>query len=179
MHIMKDSLQIEQSQFEKQDSIYRKLFLNNPHRIDYEKFPDIQRADIDLVIKNRSNKPVRISEKYRPYDYGDILFEVWSVYPNKKGWVYETKADILAYWFPARVVIIEIQKVREIFENNGISMKTTLPEKTRQMTEIEIEGNIYKPYLISAKNEGYVSLSLAFSLGDLDKLGIKYSVINL
>lgn len=176
---MKDSLKVEQSQFDKQDELYRQWFNNNPHRIDYNKYPDIQRADIDLVIKNRVGRPLKISEKYRPYDYGDILFEIFSTYPNKHGWSLESKADILSYWFPTRVVIIDIQKVVETFERNEMGKKVWLPDQMKELITMEIDGNIYHPYLIRAVNEGYSSISLAFKFEDLENLGIKFSVIPL
>ncbi len=176
---MKDSLKVEQSQFEKQDELYRQWFNNNPHRIDYNKYPDIQRADIDLVIKNRQGNPVKISEKYRPYDYGDILFEVWSVFPNKHGWALESKADILAYWFPTRVVIIDILKTVEIFERNEISKQMHLIEDSKELCSFILNNKTYYFWVVRAINQTYSSLSVALKYEHLDKLGIKYSVISL
>lgn len=176
---MKDSLKVEKSQFEKNDKIYRKLFLNNPHRVDYNKYPEIQRADIDLVIKNRQGNPVRISEKYRKVDYGDILFEVYSVFPNDRGWAMGSKADILAYWFPTRVVIIDMKKVVEVFEKNEVTKKIHLIETSKALHSMILNGKTFYPYIIRADNKGYSTLSITLKFEDLDKLGIKYSVIQL
>lgn len=176
---MKDSLKVEQSQFEKQDRIYRHLFGHEPHRLDYDKYTDAQRDDIDLVIKNNSGRPLKISEKYRPFDYGDVLFEVWSVFPNDKGWGCESKADIMTYWTPTKLTIIDIRKTVEIFERNEISKQMHLIEDSKELCSFILNHKTYYFWVVRAINQTYSSLSVALKYEHLDKLGIKYSVIPL
>lgn len=177
VHDFKDSLKVEQSQFERQDNFYRHLFGHEPNRLDYDKYPEAQREDIDLTITNKAGKVKTISEKYRPYDYNDILLEVFSVFPNKKGWAMDSHADILAYWFPSRLFLLDMVQIKTMFTKNSISKKVHLIDGSAERVKIEINGSEYNPLLIRARNKTYSSLSLVLSFEDLYKLGINYSLI--
>lgn len=179
IHDFNNSLKIEQSQYEKQDELYLKLFGNKPVRIDYKKYPEIQREDIDLIIKNRQGNPIKISEKYRQHDYGDILLEVFSVFPNKHGWSLDSKSDVLAYWFPTRVVLLDIKKIVEIFENNEITKQMHLIDSGKELCSFIINHKTYYFWVVRARNETYYSLSVALKFEHLDKLGINCRVIPL
>lgn len=179
IHDFNNCLQVEQSQFERQDTVYRRLFGNEPHRIDYNMFPLAQREDIDLTITNKAGEVKTISEKYRPNDYNDILLEVFSVFPNDKGWAMESHADILAYWFPSRLVLLDMVQIKTLFTKNSISKKVHLIDGSAECVKIEIDGSEYNPLLVRARNKTYSSLSLVLSFEDLYKLGINYSLIPL
>ena len=179
IHDFNNSLKVEQSQFDKQDKLYFKLFGNKPYRIDYEKYPNVQREDIDLVIKNKEGNPIKISEKYRPIDYNDILLEVYSVFPNKIGWALESKADILTYWFPNRVIILDIPKIVDIFESNEITKQMHIIDSGKELCSFIINHKTYYFWVVRARNDTYYSLSVVLKFEHLDKLGINYRVIPL
>lgn len=179
VHNIKDSLNVERSQFERQDNFYRHLFGHEPNRLDYEVYPDAQREDIDLTITNREGKQLTISEKYRPVDYGDILFEIWSVYPNKHGWGMDSKADILTYWTPFRLFVIDMPSVVTLFNRNRVSEKISLINGVMEDNELELDGVTYNIKVIRALNTTYSSLSVAIDTQNLTQMGIRYGLIPL
>lgn len=177
VHNITESLKVEQSQFERQDGVYRRLFGHKPHRIDYNMFPDTQRDDIDLTIMNKAGIWKTISEKYRPVDYGDILLEVWSVFPNKHGWAMFSHAKVLAYWFPTRLVLLDMHSIVDTFRRNRISEQVYLIDTTRERVTLTIDGEEYNPWVIRAVNTTYSSISVALNFESIERLGISYSLI--
>lgn len=179
IHDFKDSLQVEQSQFERQDEVYRRMFGHEPNRLDYDKYTEAQRDDIDLTITNHAGEVKTISEKYRPIDYNDILFEVFSVFPNDHGWIMKSKADILAYWFPQRLVLLDMKQLVKTFTENKISEQLWLIDSTRKVIALRFGNKQFSTWCIRALNKTYSSLSVTLGFSQLDRLKINYSLIPL
>jgi len=66
---------------------------------------EFQRKDIDLTLKFE-DKEIHLSEKFRKEDYGDFLIELYSKYPEKKGWMENNEADFIAYFTSQKVYFI-------------------------------------------------------------------------
>lgn len=67
----------------------------------------LQRQDIDLSLSFEDGRNVAVSEKFREHDYGDLLLEIYSKYPERTGWIHKSAAERLAYFFPARMFWID------------------------------------------------------------------------
>ncbi len=65
-----------------------------------------QRMDIDVQL-NFEHGCYEVSEKFRDHDYGDLLLEIYSKYPQRPGWIQTSKAQRLAYFFPKRMFWID------------------------------------------------------------------------
>ena len=78
-----------------------------------------QMSDIDITIdvdvksgqiKNHYN----ISEKFRTDDYGDMFIELYSKYPNVKGWGPTTEADLIFYHTPKNLYYIDAKDIKSV-----------------------------------------------------------------
>jgi hypothetical protein len=105
-HNFWSSLKVERDKAVFADEFYSNVFeVENIIRFDTESERDIdfQRADIDVQLyawERHSN----VSEKFRAIDYNDLYIELYSMYPNVKGWMQNSSADHLAYFFPTRLI---------------------------------------------------------------------------
>ena len=76
-HLLVESLEYEKSCFSKQDEFHRKRGILNIRCFNNDD-PDekeLQRKDIDLELISKTGQVVSVSEKNRPTNYGDLLFE--------------------------------------------------------------------------------------------------------
>lgn len=176
VHDFNNSLKTEQSNFSIQDNFYLKHFGHLPHRVDFEKFPGIQRQDIDLHIENRERRVFSISEKFRPDSYGDILFEIYSVYSTEPGWSLTSKADLLAYFLPDTIVLLNMKQMTDILKRNNLKDQICYQEESFRHKTIYIDDNEYFVPVIRANNKGYFSLSIALNTEQLKKIGVRHKV---
>lgn len=180
---IEDSIRLERENWPRADKFYLEHLCQNPKRfvrVDYDKHPDIQRNDIDLVILNESDELFKISEKKRDRDWEDILIEIYSCYSDKIGWGMDSKANKLAYYLPSSVVILEMQPIVEIMRRNRMTEQIDWIDFRKKNIKVEMDGNTFEVPEIKARNqhketqEVYHSLSICLNRQQLDKLGIKY-----
>lgn len=148
---------------------------------------EFQKKDIDLTI-SLADRSIHISEKFRKDDYGDLLIELFSKYPDIKGWMNNSAADYITYFTPHKVYVINKLELlnwyqTENFEdkiNLEISNFHTLNERKSSRKKIEYtssKGNSFFIHLIQAYNKTkdaeWHTLSLAISWNDLEKEGIQ------
>ena len=80
---------------------------------------EFQRKDIDLSLKI-DDKIIHISEKFRKDDFGDLLIELYSKYPNKKGWMKNSEADFITYFCPKTIYIVNKKDLLSWFDSESI-----------------------------------------------------------
>jgi hypothetical protein len=82
---------------------------------------EMQRQGIDrILVSKRDNSQLKVEYKTdtKAHQTGNVFVETVSVdAAQKRGWVYTSKADVLAYWIPGRSVIytIHFSTLREVF----------------------------------------------------------------
>jgi hypothetical protein len=112
-----------------------------------------QRAGIDRVIQLKSGKTVKIDEKVRSKDWGDIAIERWSDRRKKTpGWVQkDLDCDFIAYAFipSQRCYLLPFLTLR----------KAWILEGRRWCELAEEESGGFK--IILAENNGYTTESIA------------------
>jgi hypothetical protein len=148
---------------------------------------EFQKKDIDLTIV-LPDRNIHISEKFRKDDYGDLLIELFSKYPDVKGWMNNSAADYITYFTPHKVYVINKLELlnwyqTENFEdkiNLEISNFHTLNERKSSRKKIEYtssKGHSFFIHLIQAYNKTmdaeWHTLSLAISWNELEKEGIQ------
>lgn len=179
VHDFNYSLKTEKSNFEKQDAFYLEHFGNKPQRIDFEKYPEIQKKDIDLYIKNKEGIIKSVSEKYRPAKHSDIAFEIFSKYSTDKGWSMDSEADLLAYFLPNNVVLLDMPSMVDILNRNRMTKQIDDINEQLKYKDIWIDGETYFVPVIKALNKGYFSLSIAFNEKQLKRMGVRHTVFQL
>ena len=97
---------------------YNQLGIESLIRFDTGSEADMkfQRADIDVQLHGWG-RFANVSEKFRKKDYNDLYLELYSMYPETKGWMERNEADYLAYFFPTRVLWINKSHLHEFFHN--------------------------------------------------------------
>lgn len=129
-HHFDKSLQLEQAQFDRQDAFYRTEFeVDVIQRIAYHSATEkqLQRSDVDVIlIRDRDQKVVKVSEKHREKDYGDLLIEFYSKFPHSSGWLEDTQADCLAYFVPQKVYWIGMKSLTNFYQK---ILKSQIPNE--------------------------------------------------
>lgn len=74
------------------------------------------KKNIDLSIK-KDDRIFTIIEKSRDQDWGELYLEMYSNYPEQKGWVYLSEAEYLAYFFPGRVWYTKLEPIKNFCES--------------------------------------------------------------
>lgn len=128
-HTMSGAINYEQSNFSKQDEFYKKIGHEKVIRHEYNKLKnDIdtqnQRSDIDVTLI-KDNNEYKISEKRRETNFGDMLFEIYSVYENNKfGWSITGKSDGVVYFVDSKknpyVGLFKTDDLHKIIKDNDI-----------------------------------------------------------
>jgi hypothetical protein len=140
------------------DSLFTNFYSNFFTGIKTIKFVEdleTQKKGIDKIITFNNGHIITIDEKKRRKDYNDILIEI---YKNKglkrKGWLYYTEADFIAYGMEdtKRVFLINTLRLQELYYMN------------------EEKWLSYKP--LYSYNPGYVTENRAISIKEL-----KYCII--
>ena len=118
-HDFSESLSYEQSNFPVQDQFYtEQLGATVITRADFddEEGRVLQRMDVDVQFMYNGNL-INVSEKNRTRDYGDLLLEFYSKFPDTPGWMNNSNADYLAYFVPGKVYWINKRDL-EVFYHN-------------------------------------------------------------
>ena len=162
LHNFNDGIAFEKSHQPRANAFYIKQGAKEIIRCDSNSYEDMKKqwSDIDLLIKNRYGKLTPISEKARPNDWNDFFIEFWSKYPNVPGWMNNSKADWLAYFFPTRMFWINKKQLVEFYNN---ALKPAVPiryfdeiynsGKKRIEHEIQINNISWKIYVINSYNK--------------------------
>lgn len=179
IHDFNESLKIEVEGFGRQDEFYKKYFGNLPHRVSFLDYEEIQKSDRDLFIENADGRILSVSEKNRTEDYDDVIFEIFSNYSTKRGWAVESKADILAYFLPSSVVLVDMSSVVGILSNpeNRIMKQVKYYEEQCRFHDIWINGAFYNIPVIRARNKNYSTVSIALKDSQLKQLGVRFKRI--
>lgn len=177
VHNFKECLEFERKGYERQDKFYMQHFHCIPfnERIPYEENRQYQKSDRDLdFIYN--GKVESISEKNRKKDRTDTLFEIWSAWPNDEGWAMHSNATLLCYFMPSSIIVVNMKDMLKILKDpaNKISRQVKEYEEGCRSMDIWINGKFYYLPVIRAQNEGYSSISIAFTDEQLKQLGIRF-----
>lgn len=153
------------------DAIYRKAFPEmESHAICIEDGLG-QRSGIDRIVYLKTGKVIRIDEKKRTKDYGDILLEYESNNnTGSPGWIRKELAiDYLAYAFmkSQRVYLFDWQMLRKAWLNNYSDWFA------------KGKGNKGGYKIIEAQNKGYITSSVAVPIKDLQRAHAMAFVIDV
>ena len=183
------SLKVERKKAVLADAFYTHVFeVEKIIRFDTESGRDMefQRADIDAQLYGWGRHS-NVSEKFRDVDYNDLYVELYSMYPATKGWMHNSAADHLAYFFPTRLIwinkkelVIAFQQhiLPKIIESKIDELIAQNPSKNGSLlAEITIDSISYKIRYIKAYNKtatkvwDTLGVSLPFDL--LAAIGLK------
>lgn len=191
IHNFNEDLAFEQSQFQLQDNFYKKLGAREVVRTKYNTKigKALQRDDIDVVVTFDSGIK-KLSEKHREQDYGDILIEMHSKYPNEPGWIKKSKADGLAYFVKGKkVFLLNMPLLKQLFlekfekqipDEYFEELKRAFPQKGgSQAKTITVDGEevpitLVQAYNQTGKSEWYTE-SVGIPVSWLRKAGLKIS----
>lgn len=178
VHNFRDSQKVEEEGFERQDRFYLEQFGCLPTRIPWEEDMDFQRGDRDLKIEY-CGEEIIVSEKNRTRDFTDTAFEIWSKWPNDKGWGLHSFSKLLCYFLPSSVIIVNMEDMVKILADpkNKISRQVGRYEDTHRYLDIWINGVFYFVPVIRAQNESYSSICIAFTDEQLKQLGVRFKRI--
>lgn len=188
-HDFDSDLRFEQSKFAVQNSFYQRLYGSDIRieRADYDTISgrNLQRKDIDLIIHLPNGSTISVSEKHRKAFYGDILVEFYSKFPNTLGWMDNSEADIMTYFIPGKVVVIDKKELVNFykrtlkqlpFDNTFKQLIANNPRRSAKETlYIIINGSREKVTIIQAYNhphgsyDSWYTESVAISLNVLRK----------
>lgn len=175
---------------EKHKTDYNKFYENNGfevcERYDFntENGKKAQKADIDVQIQKDGIKYL-VSEKDRSASYGDVLVEVLHIYDDgekKRGWIYDTKADLLSYFTPKCHYFINMKELKDAVDKIYPKIKDKLryfvkSEKGFEKTGANIDGNWLNLKFTCAKNRGngrhWRTISLCIDVADFEHLGVE------
>ena len=138
---------------------YRSAFPNLASCVEVRSDGWAQRAGIDRVLTLACGKTVKIDEKVRKDDYGDILLEAWS---NKErevlGWVRKPlDCDFIAY---------AVIPTRTCYLLPTLILQKTWRDNVREWWELgKARRSGFR--IVDARNSGYTTQSLAVPTGIL------------
>jgi len=181
-HNFQTSLAYENSKSTVADTFYYDQFhVENIIRFNSGSPSDMvfQRQDIDLQLFGWG-KHTNVSEKFRDFDFNDLYLELYSMYPETKGWMHKSEANYLAYFFPKRMFWIDKKELQQIFKTQiepAINfteleswLKTNKNKSGKYKTQIEVKGQPYSVQIITAFNRtsnkdwNTVGVSVPFNL---------------
>lgn len=132
---------------------YRRAFPNLLSCVEVRDDGWAQRAGIDRVLTLADGKVIKIDEKVREKDYGDILLEFWSNYERRsRGWICKPlDCDFIAYAIVPRATcyLLPTLLLQRAWRERG--PEWCLAAKSKK------SGFRY----VDAQNEGYVTKSIA------------------
>lgn len=188
-------LNYEKSMQLKADHFYSMRFGCNPIRYDYNGYigKTMQNKDIDisLPVNGYKNGYCNISEKYRSFDYGDMMVELYSNYEIKKqGWGMKGASDYVFYFTPKQTYIVNSDQLKDITErvhrrlfNNF--QRSELLDKLIKLGSVDTTIQIYPyqdstnitlykiPTLDEENNVKYNGICYCITWEDLEKLGVE------
>ena len=195
------ALEYEKSQQKKADDFYKKLFgdkLLEIKRWDYnedECSRKMQQMGVDVTLtikftgrtfnnvidKSKLNISYHISEKFRTKDWGDMLIELYSKFPETKGWGHHNAADYIVYFVGDNVYVIDNKELVSFVENisNDISenflnniFKTNTKKRYFECYKGKSINIIKTPTCLDDK-EGWESVGVCVKWDDLKEFGIR------
>lgn len=161
-HNFDKSSAFEKSRFEKANSFYiQKLGVKEIHRIgfDTEQDKQLQREDIDLILLNKNDEKIAVSEKFRKNNYNDIYFELYSKFPDVIGWSQFSTADYTACFFKDYVVIYKTEETKKVLQlilnehNLDSHFAEMINNHLKESSSITIKEDKFKIRLIQAYNK--------------------------
>lgn len=136
---------------------YKKAFPVMLKAIDYSKNMKAQAVGVDTVISLPFKGALRIDEKMRRHNYGDVLIEyISNDIKNTPGWIEkDLHIDFIGYAYmdSREVMLIPFIDLQNLWKNNKISW-------------------IKKYKLPPAKNEFYNTLNVAVPLSEIQTIRI-------
>jgi len=150
----------------------------------------LQRQDIDLSLAFHDERKYSVSEKFRAHDYNDLLLEIYSKYPETKGWIHKSNAERLAYFFPKRMFWID-KKALSVFCRQQLfplieqgAIERLLSQEANSLpVGLRLDDRIYNCILTQAFNKtgkdtwNTISISVPFQL--LNDFKIRYQEFTL
>lgn len=181
------SKQIENSNRNRADEFYRSLGATNITIHDYNtdsgKYNQVQDIDVTVQFSRNSGKiDVNISEKARTKNYGDTVLELYSKYPQQKGWGLTGNSDRVAIFYPDEVVVFHSKDLKRVAEELLDPVTEFIQETGFRSgkTTVKIDGqNIKVDVKVTSSSGKYTSrwdsVFVCISYSDLDKLNVKYT----
>lgn len=155
------SLINERKHAEKADAFYKNVLQISEiirYNTDSDSDLKMQLQDVDVLLR-LNNISYKVSEKFREIDYADLYIEVFSKYPQKKGWIHHGSANAVLYFTPKTVYWITFKSLSDF------CLKTFFPllpkvwfqelyksNKTFFSKEFLFNGKIQKINLIKAQS---------------------------
>ena len=189
-HDFSTSLSYEQSKFSVQDRFYtERLGAKAISRADFSNDvgKNLQRKDVDVQFVYQGRQ-INVSEKNRTKDYGDLLLEVYSKFPDTPGWMDKSDADFLAYFVPRKVYWINKRELEHFYhkildivnpDTMFAQMKSRYPRNSRRDGRIfVINGRQEKVGFMQAynhpinSNDEWYTESISISFNCLKRAGV-------
>ncbi|MHB9143111.1 MAG: hypothetical protein ACYC25_14670 [Paludibacter sp.] len=187
IHNIKQSLEREVQGQPRSERFYSEVLnATSIRRIGYETPEEIelQRQDIDLFA-TIDGEEISISEKDRDRDFDDLLIEFYSVYPDSRGWMDNSEAQMMAYYTPTKVIWVNKHQLVEFYNNHLRDLpveshfdKLYKTGGTFSQGYLKILGKDEKISFIAAPNPGYVTMSIAVSFDLLRRAGVDFTITN-
>lgn len=168
-HDFSKSLNYEQSKFPVQDKFYtERLGATVISRADFDDDEGraLQRMDVDVQFIYKGER-INVSEKNRKQDYGDLLLEFYSMFPDTPGWMNNSNADYLAYFVPGKVYWINKRELEEFYhnvlepvipDNYFAQLVKDYPQKSARFNRtILVNGRAERVTVVQAYNHPYNS----------------------
>jgi hypothetical protein len=181
IHNIEQSLEREVQGQPRSERFYSEVLnATSIRRIGYETPEEIelQRQDIDLFA-TIDGVEISISEKDRDRDFDDLLIEFYSVYPDSRGWMDNSEAQMMAYYTPTKVIWVNKHQLVEFYNNHlrGLPVERYFNElirtrSTRSNGTFNILGQNENINFIAAFNRTYVTMSIAVSFDLLRRAGV-------
>jgi hypothetical protein len=149
---------------------------------------EFQRMDIDVQLYGWG-RHANVSEKFRDRDFNDLYLELYSMFPQTKGWMHVKGADYLAYFFPLRMFWINKKDLTRVFEEHIEprieldNVRNWIHENSGKSGKCKSELNGHEIQVINAFNRvrkrswNTVGVSVPFSL--LKELGLDWKEFRL
>lgn len=154
----------------------------------------LQQHDVDVILEMPDGQVIKVSEKDRTIDYGDMLIEMYSIFPDTPGWMEDSEADYIAYYIIennsiTNVYWVNAHQLKDFYfnklkplslENKFDSMIKQYPySNPKQSITLTISDHTFNATLIQAYNrprcsdtEWYTE-SISIKYSDLQKFGIE------
>ena len=188
IHDINESLERELQGQPRSERFYLEVLnATSIRRIGYKtpKEIELQKQDIDLFA-TIDGEEISISEKDRDRDFDDLLIEFYSVYPDTRGWMDNSEAQMMAYYTPTKVIWVNKHQLVEFYNNHlkGLPFEKHFNElikthSTRSNGTFNILGQIENVNFIAAYNRTYVTMSIAVSFDLLRRAGVDFTITNL
>lgn len=194
VHNFDDSLQKELASHKVANSFYTGATFKAKEIVRFtdnsEEHLNIQRKDIDANIRMWNDDIWSVSEKFREHDYNDVLLEIYSKYPDTFGWIHNSYADRLAYFFPSRIFWIDkralcafcLETLFPLIQEEDISQLIVHKMNSLSLS-LNLKGTTYACKLTQAPNNtdgaiwNTISISVPFDL--LGDFNIRYQIFKL